>query len=236
MKASWLMAAAAGAAVCTSALGVSVVRIERPAGYGAGATNDTFGGEFTVIPQSGPGVGKTGMASDINAGSFQTFCVELGQNITPNRNYEVKVNTQIVTGAPGLATIADETAWLYLQFRRGNLSGYDYDPNANRGEHANSLQLAIWFFQDQLSGNPGGRLTDFFADTLAQQWALAAQNAVDIGGFVNTNVRALNVGDPNANPQNYERQDMLTIIPLPTGGGLAAAGLMGLAAIRRRRA
>lgn len=234
MKATWLMAAAAGAAVCTSALGVSIARIERPAGYGAGAANDTFGGEFTVIPQSGPGVGKTGMASDRAANSFQTFCVELGQNITPNRNYEVQVNTEIITGAPGMNTISDETAWLYVQFRRGTLSGYDYDPSGNRGLHANSLQLTIWFFQDQLA--PGsGRMNDFMADGLAQQWAMAAQDAVD-DGFVNRIVRALNVGDVGADPQNWARQDMLTLIPLPTGGGLAAAGLLGLAAIRRRRA
>ncbi len=233
MKFSWLMAAAAGAAVCTSALGVSIARIERPTGYGANASNDTFGGEFTVIPQSGTGVGKTGMFSDRAANSFQTFCLELNQTVTPGQNYEVRVNTEIITGAPGLNTVADETAWLYTQFRRGTLSGYDYStgPLSSRGEHANSLQLAIWFFQDQLAP-ASSRFNAFMNDALAQQWASEAQNS----GFVNRNVRALNVGDIGADPQNWARQDMLTLIPLPTGGGLAAAGLFGLAAIRRRRA
>ncbi len=241
MKNAWIVAAAATAAVSTSSLANSIIQVNRATGYHMDViVPGTGGGEFTVSRVSGAGIGETGLASDRAANSFQTFCVELGQSIG-NGQFRGQINTEVLTGAPGFNTIMDTTAWLYVQFRRGGLAsiGYDYDPNATRVESSAALQLAIWRLQGQF-GEPGqsgtrnnNLINELNNNQLAQDFIAAASAAVS-SGWTNSSVRVLNVGSVGG--ADWDNQDLLTLIPLPTGGGLAAAGLMGLVALRRRRA
>ena len=241
MKSAWIVAAAATAAVSTSSLANSIIQVNRASGYHENLiVSGTGGGEFTVSRVSGAGIGETGLASDRAANSFQTFCVELNQPIGTGQ-YRAQVNDEVLTGAPGFNTIQETTAWLYVQFRRGGLAsiGYDYDPNATRAESASALQLAIWRLQGQF-GEPGqsgtrnnNLINALSSNQLALDFIAAAQSAVG-NGWTNTSVRVLNVGSKNGT--DWDNQDLLTLIPLPSGGGLAAAGLMGLVALRRRRA
>lgn len=242
MKNAWIVAAAATAAVSTSSLANSIIQVSRAAGYHQDVivAPSTGGGEFTVSRVSGAGIGETGLASDRAANSFQTFCIELNQSIN-NGQFRAQVNDEVLTGAPGFNTVQETTAWLFVQFRRGGLAsiGYDYDPNATRVESSVALQLAIWNLQGQFGqpGQSGTRNTQLInelgSNQLAQDFIAAAQSAVG-GGWTNTSVRVLNVGSKNGT--DWDNQDLLTLIPLPSGGGLAAAGLMGLVALRRRRA
>ncbi|MCC5787789.1 MAG: VPLPA-CTERM sorting domain-containing protein [Phycisphaerales bacterium] len=242
MKNAWIVAAAATAAVSSSSLANSIIQVNRVSGYHQNiiVAPNVGGGEFTVSRVSGGGIGETGLASDIGSNSFQTFCVELNQSIS-NGQFRAQVNDEVLTGAPGFSVIMDTTAWLYVQFRRGGLAsiGYDYDPNATRVESSAALQLAIWNLQGQFGqpGQSGSRNTNLVNELNSNQLAqdfIAAANAATSNGWQNTSVRVLNVGSVNGT--DWDNQDLLTLIPLPSGGGLAAAGLMGLVALRRRRA
>ncbi|MCC5787791.1 MAG: hypothetical protein JJU33_13945 [Phycisphaerales bacterium] len=250
MKLSWIVAAAAAAAVTSSSLAATIVNIGRVSGYHEsripGTNNTIGGGEFTV---TGTGAGLRGLGSDINNNSFQTFCLELDQFLGSGaRDYAVQINTTIITGSPGVAFVSQGTAWLYNQFRGGNLTGYNYTVGAGRASSASSLQLAIWFLQGQFDDPTvwaGGNTTrnsllwtEFNNNQDAQDFfdlvdGMFGSNAFD--PYTGNRVRALNVG-PTPNGGNWQNQDLLTLIPLPSGGGLAAAGLLGLVALRRRRA
>lgn len=251
MKVTWFAAAATAAVVTSSSLAATIVDIRRVSGYHENripGTNDTIGGgEFTV---TGNGAGIRGLASDTaRPNSFQTFCLELDQFLGQSpRDYAVQINTTVITGSPGFNFVSQGTAWLYNQFRSGNLTGYDYTVGAGRASSASSLQLAIWYLQGQFDdpntwggGNPTRNSllwTEFNANQDAQDFfdlvdGIFGANAFD--AYAGNRVRVLNVG-PTPNGGNWQNQDLLTLIPLPSGGGLAAAGLLGLVALRRRRA
>ena len=53
----------------------------------------------------------------------------------------------------GKDPVSAGTGWLYSQFARGSLTGYDYDNITPLGriESARLLQLAIWMLEDELS-------------------------------------------------------------------------------------
>lgn len=239
MKRAWMVAAAAAVAVASSALATEI-RI--------GANNTDYrggnGGEFTVIVQSG-NAGVIGTSSDRPsvANSFQSFCLEVNENLSFGATYAAQINTVVIDGQPGNSglagrqTLAAGTAWLYERFRTGALAadGYDYNPGSGRQASAMALQDAIWMFQNQITYNANN------------SFVIAANNALGAGSFAGldgafadadfsqTRVRALNLGS-GTGEDPWGNQDLLTLIPLPTGGGLAAAGLLGLAAVRRRRA
>lgn len=250
MRTTWIAAAATAAVVSGSSLAATIVNIDRVSGYHEsripGTNNTVGGGEFTV---TGGGAGIRGLSSDINNNSFQSFCLELDQFLGSSaKDYAVQINTSVITGSPGFSFVSQGTAWLYEQFRAGSLTGYDYTPGAGRSSAASSLQLAIWFLQGQFddpnvwaggNANRNQLLWDEFdgPNTAAQNFVAAAQAAVAnaFDPYAGGRVRALNVG-PTPNGGNWQNQDLLTLIPLPSGGGLAAAGLLGLVALRRRRA
>ncbi|MCC5787794.1 MAG: hypothetical protein JJU33_13960 [Phycisphaerales bacterium] len=253
MKLSTIIAATAAAAVTSSSLAATIVSIGRVSGYHEsrmpGTENTVGGGEFTV---TGGGAGLRGLGSDINSNSFQTFCLELDQFLASGTNdYAVQIDTTVRSGSPGVNFVSQGTAWLYGQFRSGALvsNGYDYTVGADRASSASSLQLAIWFLQGQFDdpANWGtsprpGRNELLWAEyngpnSDARHFVAAAQAAVTdaFDPYAGGRVRVLNVG-PTPDGGSWNNQDVLTLIPLPSGGGLAAAGLLGLVALRRRRA
>lgn len=252
MKRAWMVAAAA-ACVSTHAIAATVT-IERASGTFSGA-----GGEFQVI---GSGAGLLGGPASANivgapANSFQTFCIELGEQVSVGSSYASQVNTQVISGTAtpsqgvlnsvsnmvpggtvtfggGRSDLSAATVWLYERFRRGDLAGYTYDTGSTRSENARDLQIAFWYFQNQIEFDAGyNPLSNSFISLINSELGSIADGRASHQG--NTQVRVLNLGTgAGANP--WRNQDMLTLIPLPTGGGLAAAGLFGIAAVRRRRA
>ena len=120
------------------------------------------GGEFAAAAT--PTAGKPAL------GNFQTFCIEYNEEFTPvnwgGPSYYYKINSGAVSGdlnlGHGSAVVANfdpislGTAWLYSQFRAGNLAGYDYSPGSGRSATAGQLQQAIWYFEDEIghSGEP----------------------------------------------------------------------------------
>lgn len=212
-----------------------------------GNFRDGQGGEFLVQTGSGS-AGLTGLASDVlpadavvnnSRGAFvaggeffMTFCLELDEPLTFGVEYDVQASDSARDGGlggPSPDPINAETAYLYTNFRRGTLAtAYDYTGSAaGRAADGMALQDAIWAFEEEIGvSGLSGKALDFYNEAL---------NAVSSGAWVGIgNVRALNTTRIDSTGALINGQDVLTIIPLPTGSALALVGLAGVS-IRRRR-
>ncbi len=172
---------------------------------------------------------------------FQTFCIELGEQIGGGV-YNVRVNDGAVTGStsPGQDTdgdagngkdvISSETAWLFTEFWNGGITF------ANDTEER-GFQLAMWYFEEAIGNLNGGTLnvtaTGVGSANAAQRAAAFGyiQDALNSGFQGIGKVRVINIGTVAS---NYDRQDMLIVIPMPQASALAGLGLLGLG-VRRRR-
>ena len=220
------------------------------------------GGEFQVRVVSG-NAGKTGMFSDVglpgaSSSSFQTFCLERNENMDTNVQVQVTKGTGAVfggiNGGPN-DLLSNETAYLYSNFRRGTLqTTYEYTNLATdtqgldrRRGSARALQLAFWVLEEEYDA--------LGANTFNAAWA---HNVIDTNTSIQSaanytadqrqmakdliteafnaawssigNVRVLNWTRDNGQPG----QSVLTLIPLPSAGGLALAGLLVVGTRRRR--
>ena len=190
------------------------------------------GGEFRVVPLSGF-AGLTGLPADQNASTFQTFCIQTGEQIRFNGVYDYNKNVVTVAGGQPLTP---QVAYLYTQFRGGTLDATAHGAanpyrfagtNAERQADAGQLQQALWFLMGQ-----GGANNAYVALANA---AVSGPNPVWAGIG---QVRILNLfnGAPNNPPAPWNNQDVLTLIPVP---GAALLGVLGLGLtgwIKRRMA
>lgn len=208
-------------------------------GYGPYQTG--VGGEFTFQISSpsllgtigGAGGYSTTTANQAGPGvSFQTFCVEGGENIdaahpvyTANYStHSVYSNVQLTRGA----------AYLYSQFAQGLLSGYNYTGGGvAREASAALLQQAIWHFMGgQESQGAYNSLNPFelAAVTLFGSDANANVGA-DFGTGENDHVYVLNVWDSDGKAAQdqliYTTGAIPNSIGVPDGG--TTAMLLGIA-------
>lgn len=230
------------------------------------------GGEFQVQKDAtfndatnilGQRMGRTGMASDIDNASFQSFCLERGESIAQNVRYTV--NAFAVAGGNGgpystedydtgygtalaqqVDYLGEATQWIYWQFRNGTLGSgadaYNYTggaqvpgPNNDRSDDAFLLQNLLWALEGETGGGaPASKALAWWADALA---AIGGPHDPTTTPWF-YQVRVLNIFTTRmvGGVEEYSgwRQSQLTIVPLPTASGLAFVGL-GALAIRRRR-
>jgi hypothetical protein len=202
-----------------------------------------YGGEFTLTPNAqlswvlNEGYVE-GVTKDVIVppktktdfpGSFQTFCVEVGEYIYPNTTFDVSISqASIYTGKP----LTQGAAWLYHQFQCGTLAGYDY--TRQNKQTVQDLQDAIWLFMGITVAEIKAEDPNYNPNN---QFVIAGGVH---GGFLLNNgqipVGVLNMwaaghyGDPA-----YARQDQLVCVP---DGGLTLTllgmGLGSLALVSRK--
>src|SRR5687768_8101779 len=181
----------------------------------------TGGGEFTIVVDP--------------TTSFVSFCLQMTEYINFTSAFNVDaistfaVSDPVLNGGNPLDLHRDylsaQTAYLYTEFRQGTLSGYYYGSGPSRVTSANSLQKAIWMFEQEIpivGSNP---------------FVMLANNAISLGTWSGIgNVRVMNLSR-----NGEEAQDQLMLVPgrditeVPEPASLILFGSgVSLAAMARR--
>ncbi|MFN0127090.1 MAG: hypothetical protein ACKV19_10455 [Verrucomicrobiales bacterium] len=192
-------------------------------GYSAG------GAEYTVTLTDAPALLLSAIASyspsaSLAPNSIQTFCLEGDESAGDGR---FVVNSWADAGGRNTDDgdpLSIGASWLYCQFARGILAGYDYIPGAGRLASARALQEAVWALEDERTAPVGGLAGLFY------------QLGLDNGGKANAapgqnSVYVLNVTAADGT----KKQDFM--IYVPEGGSLLIVfglSLCGLSVYRRR--
>lgn len=187
------------------------------------------GAEYTITFTNAPQVLLDAIQSyapttHLAANSIQTFCLEGDESAGDGR---FVVNSLADAGGRNTDSgdpLSIGAAWLYCQFARGTLAGYDYTPGAGRIASARALQEAIWALEDERSAPVGGLEGTFY------QLGLANGGKAD-GAPGQNSVYVLNVTAPDGT----KKQDFMVYVP--EGGSLLIVfglSLCGLSVYRRR--
>lgn len=206
---------------------------------GAGFAHGALTSQVTFGKGYGTGIGGEFNAAFANfafspnsltgGGYFETFCMERNETIRMGRTYFVDFSTAAKSGGaggPNPDPLDARTAYLYTQFIRGDLLGYDYAGGAGRASSANALQNTIWYLEQEI--------TDLGLGLSASEQSLAAQflAAANNSGWTNIgNVRVMNVFANADGTGNH--QDQLTMVPAPAAAVLGLFGLLSAGRFRR---
>lgn len=225
---------------------VSPAPIPTRSGYGQFQIGS--GGEFTFQPNAD----LAGLI-DLNAydaskktkdygvnlgayGSFQTFCMEIGEHIYPFPNtYNVSLSDAAIEGGVGPSgdALSAATAYLYYEFARGTLSGFDYTKRGTApGSKSGDLQKAIWYLEAETGGVANAFVTAANTALAAMSIPVGANNAKG-NGELYFPVKVMNVTDAQGN----RYQDGLVVVGVPDGGTsllLLGVGVGSLAFVSRR--
>lgn len=234
MKITQYVAVAAVSSMAAFSASAINVYVDRLSPYSGGLG----GGEFTIGQSPwGANYGAKAQASFLvpNATGFQTFCLEgnesAGYGWSDASLSDGAVGGGFSGGNPDPICLG--TAWLYSEFAKGVLVGYDYTA-AGRQASALDLQKTIWWLEGEMA-DPGA-LNPF------RNAVMGLANYTDDAGLNNVyNVLVVNMtsipkpGAAGPAGQPVLKQSMLVMVP---DGGMTLAllggALFGLGVMRRK--
>ena len=199
------------------------------------------GGEFTAqLPGGYVAAGWTydvlalydaDTKDQIHAPSFQTFCLEIDENLQENGHlYSVTISDSAVEGGVpgGSDPISVGTAYLYYKFGTHSLTGYNYDETdgTERQSDAIALQKAIWYLEEEKTWSEIGSSNDWI-DFAATNLGMTHAELMDDNNGTYA-VKAMNLTG------SLRSQDLLVIVPVPAAVLLGMLGL-GVAGLKLRK-
>lgn len=206
-------------------------RIDVAATPGAVGTNPGGGGPFTITIDTGFARSAGLEQMRLLQNPFLGFCLEYNERISlsGNQNYYVTVSQKAINGGggPNPDPISLVTAYLYSQFRAGNL--------ATTAQGAADLQNAIWWMEEEIMTAKRSVAATAMINNAKAVLGLnalsdTALRALDANGAYNA--RVLNVYSNST--LTAMNQDLLAMVPEPSTY-VAAALLMVPVIVQARR-
>ncbi len=202
----------------------------------------------------GLGLGANGGVA--GQGAFYSFCIERNEIFEYNTTYQAQIASSAADG--GIAggspdAISGVTALIYREFRSGPGDASSplfggvgsYGAGYSTAFQTLSIQLALWYAEQELATFNTSELAAYNYSAAAKVAIMNDAQAIFNWAQANSTgalrgVRVLRLWDAFDPSLGYygNRQDVLTIIPLPPSGyaGLGTLGcLLGLSHLRRRK-
>ena len=165
-----------------------------------------------------------------NVEYLQTFCIEKTEIISVPGTYDYGISdSAIYNNVEGNSDpISIGTAYLFHEFQKGILEGYNYDASGTAREtSAKDLQQAFWILE--------GEISDTGSNTyVLQVEALYADPTADNNGEIGVAVINIFAKD-HFGEFDFRKQDMLVCIPAPGAILLGSLGVGLVGWLRRRR-